>query len=300
MARGQLLSRLYHFWKKSPQERREAIRCHFKAGLWNRILPWVPLPVRLPWGGWWLAYNDWLDDVIFAVGAEDHSCLRVVERLLQPGMTVFDIGAHHGFYTLLASTKVGSEGLVVAFEPSPRERKRLHQHLLLNRCSNVRVEPVAVGRGNGMEEFFVASGAYSALNNLRGLPPDILNQTLPVKVITLDNYVEEQAIESVDFIKIDVEGAELHVLKGASSLLEKRPRPLVMCEFLDDLTERFGYRAGEIYDFLQDLGYCWFQATSAGHLQTVEKKRAYRDRAQNLFAVPAERLEDIMRWVSNR
>jgi FkbM family methyltransferase len=56
-----------------------------------------------------------------------------------------DIGAHHGLYTLLASRRVGRRGMVVAFEPSPRERRRLAKHLRVNRCANVEVEACAVG-----------------------------------------------------------------------------------------------------------------------------------------------------------
>jgi FkbM family methyltransferase len=63
-----------------------------------------------------------------------------VERFLKPNMTVLDIGTHHGFYSLLASYKVGATGQVIAFEPSPRERRRLLWHLRLNRKKNVLVE----------------------------------------------------------------------------------------------------------------------------------------------------------------
>lgn len=75
---------------------------------------------------------------------------RFVEQFLKEGMTMLDIGAHHGFYTVLASKKVGSSGRVFAFEPSPREHQKLLRHLKLNRCANVRVEPFALTRQEGM------------------------------------------------------------------------------------------------------------------------------------------------------
>jgi FkbM family methyltransferase len=68
-----------------------------------------------------------------------------VKRLLRRDMTVVDVGAHHGLYTLLASKRVGWDGRVVAIEPSPRECARLEKHLRVNRCSNVVLVPCAAG-----------------------------------------------------------------------------------------------------------------------------------------------------------
>lgn len=275
------VGRLYRFWRKRPQEKWEAIRYH-----WNRWCPWLPLPTRLPWGVWWIPL------------AIDEPCRKVVERLLKSGMVVFDVGAHHGFYTLLASKRVGSQGFVVAFEPSPRELKRLRQHLTLNRCSNVRVEPMAVSSGNGTADFFVVLGGLTVCNSLREPQVGEPIATIQVPVITLDRYIENNGIREVDFIKIDTEGADLEVLKGASSLLQKLPRPIFMCELFDDVTKRFGYEASEIYEFLHDRSYSWFQVTMEGMLQPTEKKTHYRDIFnKDFFAVPKERLEDIVHLV---
>jgi len=84
--------------------------------------------------------NDVCSDAIFTDSFEKAE-IHFVENFLKEGMTVLDIGAHHGFYTILASKKVGPSGRVIAFEPSPRERRRLLLHLKLNQCSNVKVEP---------------------------------------------------------------------------------------------------------------------------------------------------------------
>jgi FkbM family methyltransferase len=79
------------------------------------------------------------------------------------GMTVLDVGAHNGFYTLLASKKVGPSGRVIAFEPSPRERQRLLSNLWINRCSNVIVEPVALAEEDSVATLFVVSGAETRM-----------------------------------------------------------------------------------------------------------------------------------------
>ena len=97
----------------------------------RRILPGIPIPWRLPFGAWWLAREVDLDHKLVEENFE-RAELRLVERLLRRGMTVLDIGAHHGLYTLLCSKCVGGQGQVIAFEASPRECRRLAKHVRVN------------------------------------------------------------------------------------------------------------------------------------------------------------------------
>jgi FkbM family methyltransferase len=84
--------------------------------------------------------------------------VRLLQKFLHPGMTVMDVGAHHGWYTLLASKHVGKRGKVIAFEPSPRECRRLEKHLRFNRCSNVHLERCAAGSEPGEADLFLVDG----------------------------------------------------------------------------------------------------------------------------------------------
>lgn len=146
------LQRLHRFLRKPWPEKVRSLRYRFKM-LWNKAVPFVPLPTRLPWGDYWLAYNDVCGDAVFAGNFEEAE-RQFVERFLRPGMIVLDIGAHHGFYTLLASRKVGEKGKVIAFEPSPRERRKLIWHCRLNRTDNVWIESCALGSFDGEVELF--------------------------------------------------------------------------------------------------------------------------------------------------
>ncbi len=87
-------------------------------------------------------------------------------QFLKPGMVFLDIGAHRGFHTLLASKKVGIEGQIIAFEPSPRELRRLRWNLALNCCHNVRIESFAVSRNEGIGELYVCLGQETGCNSL--------------------------------------------------------------------------------------------------------------------------------------
>jgi hypothetical protein len=132
----------------------------------RRVFPEMPIPLRLPFGAWWLAQKSALDDDLIHDGFEVVE-IAFVERLLRPGMTVLDAGAHHGLYTLLASKRVGKRGRVIAFEPSPRERKRLRRHLWLNRSRNVTVQSCALGDEHREADLFLVEGREDWCNSLR-------------------------------------------------------------------------------------------------------------------------------------
>jgi FkbM family methyltransferase len=193
-----------------------------------------------------------------------------VQRFLQPGMTVLDIGAHHGLYSLLASKRVAASGRVISFEPSPRERRALRLHLVLNRCRNVVVEGLALGDEENDADLYVVEDWDSGCNSLR--PPSVQARTssLRVRVTCLDTWLAKREIGRVDFIKLDVEGAELAVLRGAARLLERRPRPVILAELQDIRTGPWGYRAKDIVSHLSVKGFKWFSLSEDGSLHDLD------------------------------
>ncbi len=276
------LPRLGRFLKKPWSEKVRSLTVR-----WVRVMP---LPVRLPFGVWWLAEDDWLGRAILCGGLENAE-RSVVEHILQPGMNVLDIGAHHGLYSLLASRKVGAGGRVLAFEPSPRERRKLLRHLRLNRCTNVQVEACALGSTPGESDLFVVDSFNTGCNSLR--PPDTPESTqrLRVPVLTLDGCLQRLKMERVDFVKLDVEGGEMEVLKGATGLLARRPRPLLLCEVQEIRTRPWGYAAREIIEFLRSRGYHWFAPQPEGSLKPVPADQVEFD--GNFVAVPDERMHQV-------
>lgn len=246
-----------------------------------------PNLMTLPFGARWLLEHSSLDGELRS-GKFELAETNFVTRFLREGMTFLDIGAHHGFYTLLASTRVGVSGRVVAFEPSPRERIRLERHVRLNHCTNVRIEQIALGVSPGQAELFLVEGADDYCNSLR--PPAVKAQTrtVSVSVSTLDEFLSSVGLAEVHFIKLDVEGAELDVLKGASSLLGQASRPVFMVEVYDFRTRPWGYAACEIVRFLAERGFEWFSLEENGKPTPVNSAGSSFD--ANLVAVPAERM----------
>lgn len=154
------------------------------------------------------------------VGSSNHGCWLgsyeydkqiLFSRTIKEGGVVYDIGAHVGFYTLLASALVGPRGKVIAFEPLPRNIRYLKEHLRLNRCDNVLVVEVAVGDESGIASFEEGTNSYTSHLSPKGC--------FKVKIVRLDDLVSSGEIPSPDYMKIDVEGAELLALSGARSIL---------------------------------------------------------------------------------
>jgi len=263
------------------------------AGLYCRnAFPNLPIPVRLPFGSWWLAWQNDLGNHVLA-GDYESAEYTFVEEFLRPGMVVLDIGANEGFYTLLASHCVGATGQVVAFEPSPRERRRLRMNSWLNRFRNVRVEGKAVAAQEGEMKLFVVESRETGCNSLR--PPGIQGSTsaISIEATTLDLFVRRNGLERVDFMKIDVEGAELSVLQGAVTLLQAAPRPFMMIEVSDLRTRPWGYSSREIANFLRHLEYDLFRPLRIGELEPLDVDDIKDGSDFNAIAAPRERVPEI-------
>jgi FkbM family methyltransferase len=279
------VGRVLRFWRKPLREKVGAVRRRWRSSVAN-----LPVLIRLPFGALWLARKDNLGEPLRS-GAFERDELAFVERFLQPGEIVLDVGANQGLYSVLASKLVGPRGHVYSFEPSPRERRALGLNLLLNLCRNVSVEGVALGREEGSVDLYVVQGYERGCNSLR--PPGADSETSPVRVPleTLDGWALKKQIHGVGFMKIDVEGGELDVLRGGVRLLESRPRPIVLAEVQDVRTVPWGYRGKEILSYLDVRDYAWFSFLVGGSLMPLDLGTDEFD--GNFLAVPRERLGEL-------
>jgi FkbM family methyltransferase len=160
---------------------------------------------------------------------------------------MLDIGANVGFYSLAAAAASGGEARIVAFEPTPDVAAMLRASVALNGFCAIDVHQVALGAAPG--ELILASGPDSALNRIVSG-----GEGMPVEIRTLDAVAQSEGLEGVDFVKLDVEGAEAAVLEGARRFFA-RESPLVMFEVVDGsslrmeaarLFEEAGYRLFEL------------------------------------------------------
>src|SRR5271157_2987205 len=158
-----------------------------------------------------------------------------------------DIGANYGIYTILASKLVGPKGHVYSFEPSRRELKVLNHNIEMNHLNNVTVIDCAVSNHTGTAQLAIArdGGLNSFADTHR--PDQKIELWQNVKTISLDEFVVKYSIQKVDFVKIDVEGAEKLVFEGAENLLTSLQATTVLFEASDFNARGFGYT---VKDFL--------------------------------------------------
>jgi len=119
---------------------------------------------------------------------------------------------------------------------------------------------------------------------LRPPAAEVTTTKVSVEVRSLDQYLEQQKIERVDFIKLDVEGAELEVLRGAKQLLSSANRPVILAEVQDIRAAPWGYRAEEVIRYLEELGFSWYRLSETGNLIALDTKATVYD--GNFVACP--------------
>jgi FkbM family methyltransferase len=197
--------------------------------------------------------ND-LSRQIYIAGCIEPNEFAFLDRFLQPGMTVFDAGANEGVYSVFAASRVGAKGAVWAFEPSPRELKRLQKNLALNQLG-VRVFPMALADRGGEAELKIASYEHEGQNTLGAFVYDIESSgNERVQLSRLDDLVAQNPPGRIDLIKVDVEGAEIRLFAGASETL-RQYRPFLLFEASDGALKNQGGNREELLTMLRDHGY---------------------------------------------
>jgi FkbM family methyltransferase len=288
------MPRLRRFIARSWPERIRAVGLQARA-----LYPKLPIPARISSDLWFLAWQNDLGDHVL-LGNYEEPELAFVRQFVRPGMVVLDIGANEGFYTLFFARCVGVNGTVISFEPSQRERRRLRINLWINFIKNVRVEEFALSAQEGEMSFYVVETGETGCNSLR--PPAVKGSTRPVSVTstTLDLYLRRNSLPRIDFMKIDVEGAEWSVLQGAVTALRAAPRPFMMIEVSDLRTRPWGYHSQEIAKCLRNLDYELFRPLSFGKLEPMDVMDIKDGSDFNVIAAPKERSPEIASFLVDR
>lgn len=183
--------------------------------------------------------------------------LAFVKRFLKKGDVFIDIGAHIGFFSLLAQKLVGSTGRVLSFEPSPATAAQFKENIVLNHSEGIEVFHMAFSNAKGTCEFYVSANGYEAWNSLA--KPDVNDAFVPISVPTtsIDEFLADQALapSGVKLIKIDVEGWEKTVLSGGRQSLAANNAPALLVEFTERNLRNAGCTGEELYRQIESLGY---------------------------------------------
>jgi FkbM family methyltransferase len=220
---------------------------------------------------------DWLPQLMFVWGGIEFEATACFRHLLKPGMVFVDVGANIGYYSLMASKLVGSNGKVFSFEPWSRNRSLLEENIKLNNLSNITIIPKALSN-----EESDSTKIYLPVDDNCGMPS--------LKKLNEENYTGDFELTStttfqdflntfkpgnIDVIKIDVEGSELNVLKGMSgSLADKNFNPVILLELIEFSLSNFSTSVKEIIDYLAGFG---FKAYKINNFFNISEKNDYEE-----------------------
>lgn len=213
--------------------------------------------------------------------ADEPEALPLFFALARHAAVVFDVGAHVGIYSIVASL-ANASAHIYAFEPLKRTRDRMRANLIRNSANNVEVLPCALGDTIGLATLYCAhrgipmSSSLSREFMLRTIQTPLLPETVPVT--TIDEFCRGRGISNIDLIKLDIEGLEPQAVRGMSGLLE-RTRPDIFCEVLCT-----SGTADALAGLMAPLGYRTFALNPDG-MEEQETLTVARSRRNYLFTM---------------
>lgn len=199
-----------------------------------------------------LELNQLIDSNIYYNGVFELATVAGYQKIVKPGMVVFDIGANVGCHALNLARLVGPQGEIYAFEPTNWAYKKLEKNLSLNKwLNNVIIERLALSDEIGFNKRYSFRSKWDVEGNSTDKEEGVINY------ITLDAYCEKHSISDVDFIKIDVDGYERKIIKGGMKIL-KKSRPVIIIEMGDYWLRSVGDNIEQLVALLNSIGYKYF------------------------------------------
>lgn len=205
--------------------------------------------------------------------------LILLNSLITDGMSLFDVGANIGWYSLNWS-KLFPNSHIYSFEPIPTTFKFLSANKLINGAENIFEYNLALS--NSIEEkLFYYSPESAVLSSEKNIMEYQQAERVKVKVSTVDEIVKSEGIACVDLIRYDVEGAEFNSLKGSMSTISKH-YPILVLELFHEWSKWFDYHPQEVFGFLFNLGYLAF-LPDCGYLEAANYYQSENFSKQNYF-----------------
>lgn len=223
-----------------------------------------------------LDLNETIDSAIYYEGCFEPDTTHAITRLCGPGMTVLDVGANIGAHTLRFARLVGPEGRVIAFEPMASAFSRLRRNVGLNAFHNITLEKLALSNTTRSDQEVALACSWP----LSGVDDSLLHPIHrgramrdTVDFVTLDDYVRTKDVDRVDLIKLDVDGHEYKVVRGAAETL-RRHRPLLIMELGVYSLAEAGDDIADLVSVLSHLGYHFYAEKGLGRFPGFQALRA--------------------------
>jgi FkbM family methyltransferase len=204
------------------------------------------------------------------------------DALLGPGQTVVDIGANVGQYCLCAAARVGPRGRVFAFEPSGRVFEKLKRNIALSGLTNVFADETAISDFEGEAVLHQNREGDRNEGQASMASLDLHAGAQPIRCLPLPRALAAHGVERVDVLKIDTQGAEMAVLRGAQALFARKPAVLLRCH--EEKCNALGDSTVEVQEFLLERGYALYELDPRRGRISIASPRVFDD--LTLLAIP--------------
>lgn len=191
----------------------------------------------------------------FVNGRYETELQRLMGHMNLRGGVCVDVGANIGLHTIEMSRLVGDSGSVIAFEPEAHNFGILQRNLKANGCRNVRALNCAVSDARGTASIALSDVNFGDHRVSDRAPEDAPGSSQKVEVTTLDHALGDLPPNAVRFIKIDVQGHEMRVLRGIAEIVSRNPDMILMVEVSPSILPQFGSTASELMGALYDFGF---------------------------------------------
>lgn len=241
-----------------------------------------------------------MHDQFYFLGEYEKAISNVASRLINNGDTCIDVGANFGWYTTLMSRLSNNEGRVHAFEPVPRTFKELETNVSLSNYGNITINQTALGDERRSITIRIPKGEPTGHASMAS-KSDGQDDVFECEMLTLDEYLTERSVGNVNFVKVDIEGAEMMFLIGANKLFTQAVPPVILMEMALKQSKHFGYLPNDLIKFIRSKGdYLFFKVNESDFTLTEIHGFADDDIGANVFCIPkAVSLDPIREMIKN-
>lgn len=251
-----------------PDNRNKVLHTLFRIVWWkiNQLMFKFPVVVELMKGIKYIAYpNSSFGGLVVYTRLPEYHEMNYFYNLIDSTDIVIDVGVHMGDYSLLAASKITS-GKVLSFEPSKEALRVFRENILINKYENrIEVYPVVASDKQGSVSFVDSN--ISEVSHISFSLKSTKNKN-KVKSLPVDSIIQSQGISKIKVVKIDVEGAELLVLRGLEKSLTKHLIKNIIVEVNSDCIN-YGYAPTDTFEYLKKFGYKLYFFNKQGKLKNL-------------------------------
>lgn len=238
-----------------------------------------------------LNLQEYLQSWIYVFGAYELPTVKFIRSYLRPGDLAMDVGGQIGYLSIVMATSADRKTRVLSFEPESDNIQRFKTNTSLNGLTNVNLVEQAVSDRIGSIRLYLSSDSNAGTHSTIKENTNVSDRYVDIPCTTIDAEVEQRGLQRVDLIKVDVEGGEIDVIKGAINTL-KNYQPVVITELGDALQKARGLSTDEFKLFLQEHGFHCYIINEDGTLS--ESPVGTFHLMDNVVFVPQTRLSRLV------